>query len=363
MLLIGDSAISLNGLAYSQHGPTMCHTPTPITQKETELLKMNGQRLRLEPPLLLLLMLTSGMPVAYGEPAPLERHEIPAANIHLLDRMRITTVDDEQTLLDVARQQGIGQEEIVRANPTSDRWLPTPGSTVVTLGGRLLPDVPRTGIVINLPEFRLYFYPRPATASTAPEVLTVPISVGRMDWKTPIGLTKIASKQKDPSWTPPESIRAEHEADGDTLPRVVPPGPDNPLGAYAMRLAIPGYLIHGTDKEFGVGMQVTHGCMRLLPEHIEALFGMVPVGTQVLLMNQPIKLGWGMGCLYLEVHPPLEEDVRSFELEVAETLTRINSMLVDRYDLALDETLVSTSIIEKSGLPVLIARPSFDTWQ
>lgn len=296
------------------------------------------------------------LPGAYADPTPLERHRLPEPELDLLGRMRVTTVDDEQTLLDVARQQGIGQEEILHANPAVDRWLPTPGTPVIIFGGRLLPDAERKGIVINLPEFRLYYFPKPANRSSPAEVTTVPISVGRMDWKTPIGTTHIVAKQKDPAWTPPESIRAEHATDGDILPRVVPPGPGNPLGAYAFRLAIPGYLIHGTDKEFGVGMQVTHGCMRLLPEHIEALFQQVSVGTPVRLMNQPIKLGWGEDGLYLEAHPPLEEDVRSFELELTETLDRISLMLADRPELIVDDTLVSTMIIEKSGLPLLVAR-------
>jgi L,D-transpeptidase ErfK/SrfK len=296
------------------------------------------------------------LPCANAEPTPLERHRLPEPDLDLLGSMRITTVDDEQTLLDVARQQGIGQEEILRANPAVDRWLPIPGSPVIISGGRLLPDAERKGIVINLPEFRLYYFPKPESRSSRPEVITVPISVGRMDWKTPIGVTRIAVKQKNPAWIPPASIRAEHEADGEILPRVVPPGPGNPLGAYALRLAIPGYLIHGTDKEFGVGMQVTHGCMRLLPEHIEALFQRVSVGTPVRLMNQSIKLGWGTAGLYLEAHAPLEEDVRSFELELTETLDRIAVLLADRPEWIVDEPLVSTMIIEKSGLPVLIAR-------
>ena len=287
---------------------------------------------------------------------PLERHPLPEDGVDLLDGMYITTVDHEQTLLDVAREQGIGQEEIRNANPLVDRWLPTPGTPVIILGRRLLPDARREGIVINLSEYRLYFFPKAGTASAQSEVITVPISVGRMDWKTPIGLTRIAAKQKDPAWVPPASIRAEHAAEGDILPPVVPPGPDNPLGAFAMRLAIPGYLIHGTDKAFGVGMQVTHGCMRLLPEHIEALFHQVPVGTPVHLMNEPIKLGWGQAGLFLEVHPPLEEDVRPYDIEIDETLARIRTALTDRPELSMDTALVSTLIIEKSGLPTLITR-------
>lgn len=302
------------------------------------------------------MLFASALPAAHGEPAPVEQHVLPKPESDLVGRIRSATVRDEETLLDIAREQGIGQEEILNANPDVDRWLPTPGTEVIIPGRRLLPDAARKGIVINLPEYRLYYFPEPARKSGPREVITVPISVGRMDWKTPLGLTRITGKQKNPSWTPPASIRAEHEADGDVLPRVVPPGPDNPLGAYALRLGIPGYLIHGTDKEFGVGMRVTHGCMRLLPEHIEALFRLAPVGTPVRLMNQPIKLGWGPDALYLEVHPPLEEDDRPVELLIAETLDEIRLRLSTRPDLALDEVMVSIAIIEKSGLPVPITR-------
>ena len=138
----------------------------------------------------------------------------------------------------------------------------------------------------------------------------------------------------------------------------MPPGPDNPLGAYALRLGIPGYLIHGTDKEFGVGMRVTHGCMRLLPEHVEALFQLAPLGTPVRLINRPIKLGWEPDALYLEAHPPLEEDARPVEVEIAETFDQITLKLAARPDLALDEAAVKIAIIEKSGLPVPITRAS-----
>jgi L,D-transpeptidase ErfK/SrfK len=294
-------------------------------------------------------------PATDGEPAPVETHLIPKPPSDLVGSVRAVTVQEEETLLDIARQQGVGQEEILNANPGVDRWLPTPGSEVIIPGRRLLPNAARKGIVINLPEYRLYYFPEPAKKNARREVVTVPISVGRMDWKTPLGLTKITGKQKNPSWTPPASIRAEHEADGEILPQVVPPGPDNPLGAYALRLGIPGYLIHGTDKEFGVGMRVTHGCMRLLPEHIEALFRLAPVGTPVRLMDQPIKLGWGPDALlYLEVHPPLEEDDRPAEILIAETLDEIERRLATRPDLVLDEAAVKLAILEKSGLPVPI---------
>ena len=302
------------------------------------------------------MLLAGALPAAYGQLAPVERHVLPRPELGLVGEIRSVAVRDEQTLLDIAREQGIGQEEILNANPGVDRWLPKVGRYVVVPGQRLLPETPRTGIVINLPEYRLYYFPQPAKKSASREVLTFPISVGRMDWNTPLGVTKIAAKQKDPSWTPPESIRAEHAAEGDMLPQVVPAGPDNPLGAYALRLGIPGYLIHGTNKEFGVGMRVTHGCMRLLPEHIEALFAAVPVGTPVRLMNQPIKLGWGTDGLYLEAHPPLEEDDRALDAVIAETFDEAGRRIAGRRDLALDEARMSLAIIERSGLPVLITR-------
>jgi L,D-transpeptidase ErfK/SrfK len=226
------------------------------------------------------------------------------------DYTEIIAVHDD-TLIDVARRFGLGYEEVVNANPGVDPWLPGEGTVVRLPLRRVLPDAPHEGIVINLPEHRLYYYPA-AKPGEAKVVISYPISIGKMDWSTPIGLTKIASKIKDPAWYPPESVRNEHAQHGDILPKVVPAGPDNPLGLFAMRLAIPGgaYMIHGTNKPAGVGMQVTHGCMRLYPEDIEELFKSVAVNTPVRIVNQPHKVGWDGGRLFVEVHPPLEETDR-----------------------------------------------------
>ena len=157
-------------------------------------------------------------------------------------------------------------------------------------------------------------------------MVTYPVSVGKMDWATPLGLTKIQTKIKDPSWTPPESVRREHAERGDILPKVIPPGPDNPLGLFAMRLAIPGgsYMIHGTNRPAGVGMQVTHGCMRLYPEHIEELFRMVAVDTPVRLVNQPQKVGVADGQLYVEVHPAMETTSAAVVRPDRTTLARLD---------------------------------------
>jgi L,D-transpeptidase ErfK/SrfK len=217
------------------------------------------------------------------------------------------TARRDDTLIDLARAHGLGYEEIVSANPGVDPWLPGEGTIVRLPLRRVLPDAPREGIVVNLPEHRLYYYP-PAKAGEPRVVVTFPVAIGKMDWQTPLGVTRIADKVKDPPWYPPESVRREHAKKGDILPTVVPAGPDNPLGSRKMRLAIPGgaYLIHGTNKPAGIGMQATHGCMRLYPEDVEALFDMVSVGTPVRIVNQPQKVGWSSERLYVEVHKPLE---------------------------------------------------------
>jgi L,D-transpeptidase ErfK/SrfK len=225
----------------------------------------------------------------------------------LTGEYREVLAEEEDTLIHIARRYGLGYEEITNANPTVDPWTPGAGTPIRLPLRRLLPDAPREGIVVNLPEHRLYYYPV-AKAGERPVVVTYPVSVGKMDWSTPLGLTRIASKIKDPAWYPPESVRKEHAQNGDILPKMVKAGPDNPLGLFAMRLAIGGgsYMIHGTNNPDGVGMDVTHGCMRLYPENIEELFKMVAVNTPVRIVNQPFKVGLSGGRLYVEIHPPLE---------------------------------------------------------
>ena len=270
----------------------------------------------------------------------------------LVGQVQYTRTRHEDTLIDVARRFSIGQIEMVMANPKVDNWLPGEGTQVVIPSRFILPDAPRAGIVVNVPEMRLYYYPVQYTVVTkakapppkakakpgakgkavpakskapaviqevrepvskATEVVTYPISMGRMDWHTPLGKTRVVQKVKNPVWIPPESIKKEHAAKGEILPDVVPAGPNNPLGLFAMKLGVPGYLIHGTEmadkaKPFGIGMRVTHGCMRMYNEDVEKLFARVEVGTPVYLVNQPVKLGWQGNALYMEVSQPLDED-------------------------------------------------------
>lgn len=234
-----------------------------------------------------------------------EVYELPPPGSDVIGAVTTITTRDEETLLEVARRHGLGYEEIVAANPGVDTWLPGEGTKVVLPTRFVLPQVPRRGIVLNLAEYRMYYFPDSREGET-PVVMTFPMSIGRMDWETPLGRTSVVAKVRNPSWYPPESIRAEHAAEGDPLPRIVPPGPKNPLGEYAMRLGLPGYLIHGTNRPAGVGMRVTHGCIRMFPEDIGFFFGEVPMNTPVRIINEPVKIGWSGDDLVVEVHKTLD---------------------------------------------------------
>jgi L,D-transpeptidase ErfK/SrfK len=281
---------------------------------------------------------------------------LPPEGQSVVGQVQIVEAQYEDTLSDIGRRFGIGYEEIVAANPGVDPWLPGAGLSIKIPSQYVLPDVPREGIVINLPEHRLYYFP-PANSKTGAVVVTYPISVGKMDWKTPLGLTRVVDKRVKPSWTPPESVRKEHEEDGRPLPKVVPPGPDNPLGEYAMRLGIPGgsYLIHGTNKPVAVGMPVTHGCIRMFPEDIEQFFKLVKVNTPVRIVHQTLKAGFDGEQLYFEVHLPLEGNENPEE----RSLTNVTRVLVaathDR-SYVVDWAVAEKIFLKASGVPELLSQ-------
>lgn len=252
-------------------------------------------------------LIAMGAAVVPSLQAIADTYLLPRDGSSVVGEVRTLRARAEDTFPDIARRYNVGFNDLVLANPDVDPWVPKEGTEVVVPTFFVLPAAPRDGLVLNLPEMRLYYFPKPKRGEP-PVVVTYPASIGRMEWKTPLGKTKIIKKQSNPAWYPPQSVRAEHAADGDVLPAVVPPGPDNPLGAFALRLGIPGYLIHGTNRPYGVGMRVTHGCIRLYPEDIRSLFGKVNVGTPVYLVNQPFKAGWRNNVLYFEAHPPLDED-------------------------------------------------------
>lgn len=213
---------------------------------------------------------------------------------------RIETGSDDN-LPDIARHFGLGYNDIVLANPTLDPWVPAAKQQVLLPARFILPDVPHKGIVINLANMRLFYFP----IDQKHTLYTYPVGIGRQSWGTPTGLTEIIAKRPNPSWVVPDSIQREHAAQGDPLPKVVPSGPDNPLGHYAMPLGFNSYLIHGTNKPYGIGMQVSHGCIQLYPEDIEVLYKMTPIGTPVRIVHQPYMLAWEDNKLYLEAHPLL----------------------------------------------------------
>ncbi len=219
---------------------------------------------------------------------------------------------EEDTLSDLAREYGLGYDELLAVNPDVDPWLPGVNTPVLLPTQYVLPDVPKTGVVLNIATKRLFYYP-PSTDSEPQQVLTYPIGIGRVGWETPLGVTRVVAKARDPSWWVPASVRREHAAQGNPLPSVVPPGPDNPLGTRVLKLEMPGYLIHGTNQPYGVGMRVSHGCVRLYPENIEFLYTLVDIGESVTIINEPYQLGRRDGVLYFEAHTPLEDDTLTAE--------------------------------------------------
>ena len=277
----------------------------------------------------------------------------PPLDVDLIGEVRSVKANPDETLLDIARRYDIGQDEILHANPSVDRWLPEAGAEVILPSRHILPEARREGVILNIAEMRLYYFP-PSKPGQPDEVQTYPVSIGRMDWDTPLGTTRVVAKTRNPEWRPPKSIKAEHAEDGEALPDVIPAGPDNPLGKYALRLGLPGYLIHSTNKPYGVGMRVTHGCVRMYPEDIEVLFPEVPVNTPVQIVNQPVKLGWLGGTLFIEIHPPLEEDRDKTNLPGL-VMDQVNREW-QRQPFTLDGGALNRAIAAQNGIPVAIAQ-------
>ncbi len=258
----------------------------------------------------------------------------------------------EDTFSDIARAYNLGFDELRQANPEVDPWLPGADSVVYLPTHYILPDAPREGVVLNLASLRLFYYPSPREET---RVITHPIGIGRAGWETPVGSATVVSKARNPTWYVPPSIRKEHAEMGDPLPAVVPPGPDNPLGEFAMGLSMPGYLIHGTNQPYGVGMRVSHGCVRLYPENIDDLFEQVAVGEPVHIVNQPVLVAWHKGRLYLEVHPPLEEDQRDVAAQAEARITDLMAQVGQPIG-SIDWQLVDEVLAGRKGMPFPVSR-------
>jgi L,D-transpeptidase ErfK/SrfK len=240
--------------------------------------------------------------------------DLPADGSAVIGADTVISTHYEDTLLDIARKYSLGYDEIIRANPGIDMWLPGEGTQILLPGRRILPPGPHEGVIVSLPEHRLYYFPK-AKKTEKRVVITYPVSIGKLGRSTPLGQTQVIDKVEHPSWYPPASIRKEHAAAGDPLPAVVGPGPDNPLGDFKIRLGFGEgkYEIHGTNNPTAVGLAITHGCIRMYPEDVAALFPLLPIGTSVRFINAPVKVAWIQGELLLEAHPPVDAQGQSFE--------------------------------------------------
>ena len=256
----------------------------------------------------------------------------------------------EDTLLDVARRFGMGIEEIRLANPGVDLWLPGEGTAIRLPSRFVLPEAPRRGLVINVPEMRIYYYPNDGSA-----VHTWPISIGRVGQETPLGKTSIVRKMAGPTWFPTDSIRKEYAERGEKLPRAIGPGPDNPLGSHALYLGFPTYLIHGTNRPYSIGMRVSHGCVRMYPEDIVELYEMAEPGMPVTLVHQEVKAGWAGDELYIEVHPNVDvpdEDARPGMIEAVKALAA--AAPEGEVRLSIDWKRVRETVAAANGVPVAV---------
>ncbi|MGH8175130.1 MAG: L,D-transpeptidase family protein [Steroidobacter sp.] len=299
-------------------------------------------------------------PPVIQSPVATHQFQFDPAHDEVVGQLQVTRVEGEDTLPDIARRFNLGYEEIVRANPGVDPWLPGVGREIVLPTQFILPEAPREGLVINLAQLRVFYFPK-VKEGEPQTVVTHPIGVGKVGWSTPEGSTKVISKLKNPTWYPPASVRKEHREAGDPLPSKVPPGPDNPLGAHMMRLGWPSYLIHGTNKPYGVGLRSSHGCIRFYPEDIAQLFGEIPVGTKVTVVNQPFVFGWHEDALYVQAFPVMEDDEREHPKAANALLNAAISdemwQKVKEHGAAVDLELVSALVAQPRGVATPVSKP------
>ncbi|HEM6857432.1 TPA: L,D-transpeptidase family protein [Providencia rettgeri] len=284
-------------------------------------------------------------------PAQAKEYPLPDSNTRLIgENYTYIVPNDGRPLEAIASEHQIGILGMLEANPGTDPYLPEAGKELIIPAQMLLPSTPRTGIVINLAELRLYYYP-----ANSEEVIVYPIGIGQLGRDTPEMVTSVSQSIKDPTWTPTANIRKNYAKEGITLPAVVPAGPENPMGLYALRLAYGRgeYLIHGTNADFGIGMRVSSGCIRLRPDDIEALFKTVPKGTRVQVIDQPVKYSKETdGSYYIEVHQPLSrtsgDDPQTMPIKLSDDFKRFLE------NEGIDKALVEKELARRSGMPVRV---------
>jgi L,D-transpeptidase ErfK/SrfK len=285
--------------------------------------------------------------VAYALPWPAGT---PQPRETVIGRVRAYRVREGDTLLDIARYYDLGYDEITDANPGVDPWVPPVGATITLPTSWVVPCCAYEGIVLNIPEMRLYFYRRPAEDPDTLLVVTHPVGLGRADWRTPKGRFAIRGKTHNPTWVIPASIRTERARERGDRRRVIPGGhPENPLGKHRLELTIPLYAIHGTNSPWGIGRQVSHGCAQLYPEDIERLFPLVEPGTPVEFAYQPIKVGTREGAVYLEVHRDIYGYAPVTEASARTVLDRRGGRC------RVDAATLRASLARSRGMPVRLA--------
>ncbi len=258
--------------------------------------------------------------------------------------------ENYDSLAEIGRRYGVGAKEMIQANPTLDPWAPTPGSIVTVPAQFLLPKGSKQGIVINLAEMRLYFY-----EPDGKHISTYPVGIGQEGWDTPLMETTIVKKREKPTWYVPDSIWEQHAKRGDPIPHIVPPGPDNPLGDYALNLGLANGRIHGTiPNKAGVGLRSSHGCIRLLPKDIETLFKKVAVGTKVRIIHAPIKISKHGDTLVLEAHKPLTEPSFRGSDSVEALIADIAATTPTGRHYRIDWDMVNKTLKNPNGIPQVI---------
>ncbi len=278
----------------------------------------------------------------------IERNDFSAAKgDDLIGRLAVVRLEKGDTLPDVARHFGLGINSVGAANPGVDVWVPQAGERILLPLRFILPDAPRRGIVINLASMRLFQFKE---ENDSLSVSTYPLGVGTLERPSPMGQMYVARKVARPTWHVPASIAADHRKRGDPLPAKVPPGPQNPLGEYALYLSKPTYLIHGTNKPASIGLRATHGCIRLYPEDVKRLYESTPVKTPVRIVNQPYLLGRWNGVVYLEVHGrPEDLDTAEFD----KIFAKLRNMEKES-GAPLDWSRIKKVLAEGRGIPVPI---------
>ncbi|WP_042479915.1 L,D-transpeptidase family protein [Vibrio diazotrophicus] len=280
-------------------------------------------------------------------------YDFPMEGSSIVGNAQYHVIEKGETLAQIAKQYDIGFLGLMAANKGVDPFLPQEGYVLTIPSQIILPMVPYEGIVVNLAELRLYYF-KPEER----KVHIFPVGIGRIGRDTPEMETKISQKRPNPTWTPPDSIRKEYLQKGIELPKVVPSGPENPLGEYALRLAFGNgdYLIHGTNKDFGIGLRVSSGCIRMEPKDIEWLFNQVERGEKVRIIDEPVKVALEPDrSVFVEAHEPLtRSDGSKKDLVLPVEL----KWWLDEFDKS--EVKAKAVILAQNGVPVEVVAPEFD---